>query len=90
MIKEGLRESANLEEPRVSTAEQNLHVKAELLRTIEILSYRLKQLESKEATNSSGKSGSLEAAEDENGCSFMSTCYTAKMRTGSCPCELRR
>jgi hypothetical protein len=89
MIKEGLRESANLDEPRISTAEQNLDVKADLLRTIEILSYRLKQLE-REAANKSGKSGSFEAAKDENGCSYMSTCYAAKMGTDSCPCELRR
>jgi hypothetical protein len=42
MIKEGLRESVNLYEPRVSTAEQSLDVKAELLRSFEVLSERLK------------------------------------------------
>ncbi len=73
MIKEG-RESANLPD-----------VNAELLRSVEVLTERLKELESR-----NGSSGSNEKSWDENGCSYMSTCYTAKMGAGRCPCELRR
>ncbi len=90
MIKEGWRESANSEEQRISGSEQNFDVKAELIRSIEVLSEKLAQLENKEANNPSGKAGSFKGPKDEIDCSFMSTCYTAKHDMGQCPCELRR
>jgi hypothetical protein len=51
VIKEGLKDGANLDEPRVSRAGQNLDVNADLLKSIEVFSERLKQLDNKEATN---------------------------------------
>jgi hypothetical protein len=55
---------------------------AELVRTIENLSEKLKILEDLEAS----KSSETNAAD----CRFMFSCYTAKHKMGTCPCELRR
>jgi len=90
MTKKNSREGTSLTAAqRDFPSDYTSHREAELAKTIEILTKKLRLMET-ETANLSTKGSSEEEAMDAIDCSFVNTCYTAKNKMGPCPCELRR
>ena len=90
MTKKGSKERESLAAAqRDFPSDYTSHREAELAKTIEILTKKLRLMET-ETANLSTKGSSEEEAMDAIDCSFVNTCYTAKNKMGPCPCELRR
>jgi hypothetical protein len=90
MTKKGSKERESLAAAqRDFPSDYSSYREAELAKTIEILTKKLRLMETKTA-NLSIKDSSEEEATDTIDCSFVNTCYTAKNKMGPYPCELRR
>ena len=61
----------------------------ELLKMLDELSEKLKQLENNKNLSTKTRSPFSLGFENSN-CDFKHTCYAAKFNMGSCPCELRQ
>ncbi len=61
----------------------------ELIKNLELLSAKLKGLEENHAPEPNANRSVDSESTQTIDCSFADTCYTAKHKMGSCPCELQ-
>ena len=81
-MREGFKPDKNLtNKPDNLLDEYSFDKEAEMSKILDALSEKIKLLENKEAA--------LNVKENDN-CNFYHTCYVAKTKMGSCPCELYR
>ncbi len=74
---------------RISTHGNSAGFEEEMIKNLELLSSKLKVLEEKHGPMPSAN----QSLDSESGqivdCNFADTCYAAKHKMGSCPCELQ-
>ncbi len=74
---------------RTSIYGKSAEFEEEMVKNLELISAKLKALEENHAPEpSANQSVDSESAQTID-CSFADTCYTAKHKMGSCPCELQ-
>ncbi len=74
---------------RISTHGNSAGFEEEMIKNLELLSVKLKALEENHVPEPNANQSINSESTENIDCNFVDTCYAAKHKMGSCPCELQ-